>query len=219
MAKLPTLLIFISLFSFACGQKNLPKRDRLAEKSEPYDFFSFQRSYPDIEFDWKGWRRLVQQTRVAESAQSRGSNCGSNLTEWTQQGPMNVGGRCNTLAMKPDNEEVVLAGFAGGGIFKTLDGAINWYPVFDDNPELSIGDITFDPYNPNVVYAGTGDPNMPSIVFNGDGIFKSTDVGETWQRLDNSPEGIISKIVVHPSNSNVLWAASMGNPYIRDNHR
>ena len=219
MAKLPTLLIFISLFCFACGQKNLPKRDRLSEKSEPYDFFSFQRSYPDIEFDWKGWRRLVQQTRVAESAQSRGANCGSNLTEWTQQGPMNVGGRCNTLAMKPDNEEVVLAGFAGGGIFKTLDGAINWYPVFDDNPELSIGDITFDPSNPNVVYAGTGDPNMPSIVFNGDGIFKSTDIGETWQRLDNSPEGIISKIVVHPSNSNVLWAASMGNPYIRDNHR
>jgi photosystem II stability/assembly factor-like uncharacterized protein len=219
MAKLLSLLIFISLCCFACGQKNLPKRDRLAEKSEPYDFFSFQRSYPDIEFDWKGWRRLVQQTRVAASAQSRGSNCGTNLTEWTQQGPMNVGGRCNTLAVKPDNEDIILAGFAGGGIFKSLDGSTNWHPVFDENSELSIGDITFDPSNPNVVYAGTGDPNMPSIVFNGDGIFKSTDVGETWQRLDNSPVGVISKIVVHPSNSNVLWAASMGNPYIRDNHR
>lgn len=219
MAKHLSFLIFFSLFIFSCGKNTLPQRDRLAEKSEPYDLFSFQRSYPDRDFDWQGWRKAVQQTRLSETAQSRELNCGDNQTNWIQQGPMNVGGRCNTLAVKPDNEDVVLAGFAGGGIFKSTDGTLNWYPVFDENMELAIGDITFDPSNPNVVYAGTGDPNVPSIVFNGDGIYKSMDAGESWQRLDNSPSGIISKVLVHPGNSAVLWAAAMGNPYIRDNHR
>lgn len=219
MAKHPTFLIFICIVLFSCGKNNLPKRDKLSEKSEPYDHFSFQRSYPDNSFDWRAWRKTVQQTRVSETAQSRGFNCGTNLTNWTQQGPMNIGARCNTLAAKPDDENTVLAGFSAGGIFKSTDGAVNWHPVFDDNPELSIGDITFDPSNPNVVYAGTGDPNMPSIVFNGDGIFKSTDAGETWQHLPNSPSGITSKIVVHPNNPAILWTANMGNPYIRDNQR
>jgi len=219
MAKHSSLLFFIALLLFSCGKNTLPHRDKLAEKSEPYDNFSFQRSYPYPEFDWLGWRKIVQRTRISETAKAREIDCGTNVSNWTQQGPMNVGARCNTLAAKPDNENIVLAGFAGGGIFKSIDGTVNWYPVFDDNPELAIGDITFDPSNPNIVYAGTGDPNMPFNVFNGDGIYKSTDVGETWQHLANSPTGIVSKIIVHPTNPSVLWAATMGNPYIRDNQR
>ncbi len=220
MAKHPSHLIFFALLLFSCGKNTVPQHNRLSEKSEPYDFFSFQRSYPDRDFDWQAWHRTIQQTRIAETAQSRGGqDCGTNVSNWTQQGPMNVGARCNALATKPNDENTVLAGFAGGGIFKSTDGAVNWHPVFDDNPELSIGDITFDPSNPNVVYAGTGDPNMPSIVFNGDGIYKSVDAGETWQHLPNSPDGVVSKIIVHPSNPSILWAATMGNPYIRDNQR
>jgi len=219
MAKHSSFLLFIALLLFSCGKNALPHRDKLAEKNEPYDLFSFQRSYPYPDFDWKSWRKTVQQTRISETAQSRELNCGSNLSNWTVQGPMNVGGRCNALAAKPDDENTLLAGFSGGGIFKSTDGAVNWHPVFDDNPELSIGDITFDPSNPNIVYAGTGDPNMPSNVFNGDGIYKSTDAGETWQHLANSPAAIVSKIIVHPTDPNILWTAIMGNPYVRDNQR
>ncbi len=211
--------IFFTLILFACGKNNLPHTNALDRKSEPYDLFAFQRSYPDFDFDWQGWRKTMQQTRISETAQSRELNCGTNLTNWTQQGPMNVGGRCNTLAAKPDDENTVLAGFSGGGIFKSTDGAVNWHPVFDESAELSIGDITFDPSNSNVVYAGTGDPNMPSNVFNGDGIYKSSDAGETWHHLANSPTGIVSKVIVHPTNPSVIWAATMGNPYVRDNQR
>jgi photosystem II stability/assembly factor-like uncharacterized protein len=211
----------VLFLAFSCGKHTLPKPGNLTEKCEPYDLFAFQRSYPYPEFDWQGWRKTLQQVRTSESALEKGGGqgCGSNLTNWTQQGPMNVAGRCNTLAIKPNDENTVLAGFSGGGIFKSTDGAVNWKPVFDDNMDLSIGDITFDPTNPNVVYAGTGDPNVPSIVFNGDGIFKSTDAGETWHKLPNSPSGIISKVVVHPTSPSVLMAAVMGNPYKRDNHR
>lgn len=157
--------------------------------------------------------------RLAEKALSKSPDCGAVVANWTEQGPSNVGARCNTLAVKPDDENTVLAGFAGGGIFKTTDGGVNWHPVFDDHLELCIGDITFDPVNPNVVYAGTGDPNLPSIVFNGDGVYKSTDAGETWTYLGLSEQGIISKVLVHPNVPKMLYAAAMGNPYVRDNQR
>ncbi|MBL7810126.1 MAG: hypothetical protein JNN28_20055 [Saprospiraceae bacterium] len=216
-----TLLLFIiCAISYSCGTNHLPKRDKLREKAEPYDMFSFQRSYPYPDFDWQGWRNVIHQTRASETAQLRGNGgCGSNLTNWINQGPMNVAGRCNTMAVKPDDENTLLAGFSGGGLFKSTDGAVNWHPVFDENPELSIGDIVFAPSQPNLAFAGTGDPNMPSLVFNGNGIYKSQDAGETWQHLPNGPTGIVSKVLVHPLNPDVIWAATMGNPYIRDNQR
>ncbi|HRI58083.1 MAG TPA: hypothetical protein PK228_00080 [Saprospiraceae bacterium] len=213
------ILLLLSILS--CQKTTTVERDKLNEKSEPYEMFSFQRSYPDRDFDWKGWRKAIVATRRASaSLQERGvSGCNVNTSDWTIQGPGNIGGRVNTLAVKPGDENTVLAGFSAGGIFKTTDGGTNWYPVFDDNIELSIGDIVFDPTDPNVVYAGTGDPNLPSIVFNGDGIFKSTDAGETWQYLGLSQQGIVSKIQIDPTNPQVLYVATMGNPYVRDNER
>ena len=206
----------------ACSVKNIPATSSLDEKMEPYDQFAWQRAYPDRAFDWKGWRKNIRQARVEATAveRSSSSDCGgSSPVAWTLQGPGNVAGRINALAAHPENEDLVLAGFSGGGIFKTIDGGVNWVPVFDDNPELSIGDITFDPSSPNVVYASTGDPNIPAIVFNGNGIYKSTDAGDTWSYLALDYLGIISKVVVDPTNSNILYAAAMGNPYIRDNQR
>lgn len=195
--------------------------DKLAEKSQPNDMFVFQRSYPDADFDWKGWCQALADVRLDEQAvgERNAAGCTGNVGNWTLQGPGNIGGRVNTLAVKPGDENTVLAGFSAGGIFKTTDGGVNWYPVFDEHLELSIGDITFDPSNPNVVYAGTGDPNMPATVFNGRGIFKSTDAGESWQYLGLEDEGIISKIQIDPSNPLNLYAATMGNPHKRDSQR
>lgn len=194
---------------------------KLDKKSQPNDMFAFQRSYPDADFDWKGWAKALVDARLDEQAvqERNASGCSVNTGNWTLQGPGNIGGRVNTLAVKPGDENTVLAGFSAGGIFKTTDGGINWYPVFDEHLELSIGDIIFDPSNPSVVYAGTGDPNMPSIVFNGNGIFKSTDAGETWNYLGLGEQGIISKIQIDPSNPQNLYAATMGNPHKRDNER
>ena len=211
---------FVLLSLLSCGKREISEEESADGKSEPYDQFAFQRSYPDRDFDWQGWRKAIVRARNTAAVQERGfSGCSGNAVDWTLQGPSNVAGRVNTLAVKPGDENTVLAGFSGGGIFKTTDGGVNWHPVFDDNPELSIGHIAFDPGNPAVVYAGTGDPNIPSIVFNGDGVYKSTDEGETWQHIGLSPQGIISKIQIDPSNPQVLYAAAMGNPYVRNNDR
>jgi photosystem II stability/assembly factor-like uncharacterized protein len=221
MRQTPWLFLVLLLNLLSCGKTVNPVRESLTEKMEPYDLFAFQRSYPDRNFDWQGWRKAIASARQsASAAESRGiSGCGGNPVDWTLQGPANVAGRVNTLAIKPGDENTVLAGFSGGGIFKTTDGGVNWRPVFDDNPELSIGHIAYDPNNPDIVYAGTGDPNIPSIVFNGNGVYKSTDGGETWQHSGLEQQGIVSHIQIDPGNSQIIYAATMGNPYVRNNDR
>lgn len=212
--------IVFALLLNACANHAASERNKLADKCAPFEFFAFQRSFPDRDFDWQGWRKVLHQAGADAAVQARNlEDCGGNQALWTEQGPSNVGARCNTLAAKPDDENTVLAGFSGGGIFKTTDGGVNWRPVFDDHIELSIGDITFDPNNPNIVYVGTGDPNVPAIPYNGNGIYKSTDAGETWTHLGLSTQGVISKVVINPNNSQQLWVATMGKPYARDNER
>ncbi len=193
----------------------------LSQKMEPFDHFSFQRSYPDPTFDADGWRRNVVALRTAfERSRPRTWRAeNSALPDWTLQGPGNVAGRVNTLAIHPQNEDIVLAGFSAGGIFKTTDGGLTWRPVADDHPELAIGHIVYHPHNPNIVYAGTGDPNIPAYVFNGHGIYRSLDGGETWHYLGLGDEGIVSKIQINPLHPNIMYAAVMGNPYVRTDKR
>lgn len=150
MRQTPWLFLVLLLNLLSCGKTVNPVRESLTEKMEPYDLFAFQRSYPDRKFHWRGWRKAIASARQsASAAESRGiSGCGGNPVDWTLQGPANVAGRVNTLAIKPGDENTVLAGFSGGGIFKTTDGGVNWRPVFDDNPELSIGHIAYDPTTP-----------------------------------------------------------------------
>ncbi|HND89305.1 MAG TPA: hypothetical protein PK971_13300, partial [Saprospiraceae bacterium] len=211
---------FTSLLLASCQPRFQPTRDFLAEKTGPYDLFAQQRAYPDSVFDWDAWREALRQARQREAVVAERGGCnGGSPSAWTLQGPANVAGRVNCLAVKPDNEDVVLAGFASGGIFKSSDGGGTWKPVFEDNLELSIGDIVFDPQHPDVVYAGTGDVNMPSQLFNGHGLYKSSDAGETWQYLGLGEQGIISHVVVHPTNSQTLYAAVNGNPYVRNDKR
>lgn len=220
MKYLALLLSISCIFLFTtCRPKPNEALAKVNKKAYPHDAFSIQRSYPDRDFDWQGWQKAMRRARQASQLQERDNSCSGTAADWTLQGPANIAGRVNSLVVKPDDPLTLLAGFSAGGIFKTTDGGINWHPVFDDFLELSIGHLTFDPSDPNVVYAGTGDANMPSYVFNGEGLFKSTDAGETWQYLGLSQAGIISKIVVHPTQPQVLFVATMGNPYVRNNER
>lgn len=223
---LPVLLGISAILSIAACRSTAvhnqaaDARARIDHKAEPFDQFTFQRSYPDTTFNVVGWRRRLQSVRLNEQVAERSGNpCVGYNASWTLQGPANVAGRTNAIAIHPNNDDILLAGFAGGGIFKSIDGGANWHPVFDEQPELSIGDITYDPQNPDIVYAGTGDPNMPIVLFNGEGIYKSTDGGDTWNYLGLAGGGVISKVLVDPQNSQVLYAATMGNPYVRSNER
>lgn len=90
-----------------------PEFYALQRKAAPYDQFSFQRSYPDRDFDWQGWRKAMARLR---SEYKRTPAADNNDADWTLQGPGNVAGRSNAL-LHPANDSIVLAGFSGGCIF------------------------------------------------------------------------------------------------------
>ncbi len=212
------LSISLSLCLIGCWTPDAPtpptesNRDRLTEKYTQSDEFFLQRSFPDIAFDIKAYTKALE--TVKEQAVPRNGGFENFDKEWTVEGPGNLGARINTVAYHPEDTDIILAGFSSGGIFKTTDGGQNWKPVFDNQLFLAIGAIAFDTLQPNVVYAGTGDPNISGFPFLGDGIYKSVDAGETWSYIGLRETRIISRIIVHPTNSDVLYVAAMGLPFL-----
>jgi hypothetical protein len=173
----------------------------------PSEHFFAVRSYPDKVFDYKGYEQALKLAKQSGATQRSAET--RSATSWITEGPSNIGGRINVVAVHPQNQNIVFAGCAAGGIFKTTNGGGSWTPVFDNQLYLSIGSIVFDPANPNIMYAGTGDPNISGYPFIGDGIYKSTDGGNTWSHLGLTAQRIISKIIVDPTNSNTIYAATM----------
>jgi len=119
-----------------------------------------------------------------------------------------ISGRIVAIAVDPGNAHHILIGSGSGGIWETKDGGKNWEPRTDDQPSLSTGAIAFDPRNPLIVYAGTGEGDSFSVL--GVGILRSTDGGTTWALHARAPfEGIgFYDLVVDPLNGNHLLAAT-----------
>lgn len=138
---------------------------------------------------------------------------------WTLQGPANIGARVSALAIHPKDENILYAGFSNGGIFKTTDGGASWKPLFDSEANLAIGAISLDPSDPETVYVGTGDPDIPGNVFTGNGIFKSVNGGRTWEYSGLAETRIINEILVDPQDPKIIYAAAMGNPFTRNDSR
>jgi len=201
-------LLLVSIITFSCNKsKNV--ESLLDKKMEPYDYMSIIKSYPDTVFDYRTF------TQIAKKENLRQKSLAKTNIEWRLEGPGNIGGRINVVVNHPTNSNIIFVGNASGGIYKTVDGGTNWYPVFDDNAYLAIGAIVIDHNNPNVMYVGTGDPAISSYPFLGDGIYKSTDGGETWTQIGLAETAIISKIVIDPQNSNIIYASTMGLPFER----
>lgn len=125
-------------------------------------------------------------------------------------GPAFMSGRIADIAFHPDNENIWYVAIGSGGVWKTENAGTTWSPIFDGQKSYSIGCIALDPQNPNIVWVGTGENVGGRHVGFGDGIYKSEDGGQTWKHKGLPTSEHISKIVVHPSNSNVLWVASQG---------
>ncbi len=127
-------------------------------------------------------------------------------------GNTNAGGRVQDIAPHPTNANICYIATASGGVWKTTDGGTNWSPMTDDLSTLNGGAIAIDPSNPNTVYIGTGGYVSGS---NGDGIFRSTDAGVSWNRIATTAQvgTKVSKIIIHPTNSNIIHATSISGCY------
>ena len=122
------------------------------------------------------------------------------------------GNRAIAIAGVPGDPMVNYIGAASGGLWKTTDGGVSWRSIFDDQEVSSIGSIAIAPSNPNVVWVGTGETFLirPAHAM-GDGIYKSEDAGKTWQHMGLEHTGRIGRVVVHPSNPDIVYAAALGH--------
>jgi photosystem II stability/assembly factor-like uncharacterized protein len=123
------------------------------------------------------------------------------------------GNRVTSVAGVAGDPNTYYAGAASGGLWKSTDGGIHWEPVFDKQPVSSVGALAVAPNDPNVVYAGTGEPFTRSHISAGWGMFRSTDAGKTWSRAGLENTGRIARIVVNPTNPDLVYAASLGFAY------
>ena len=125
-------------------------------------------------------------------------------------GPAFMSGRIADLAIDPTNENVWYVAVGSGGVWKTVNAGTTFTPIFDDQSVYSIGCVTLDPNNPYTVWVGTGENVGGRHAGFGDGIYRSTDGGKSWENRGLKSSEHISKIVVHPENSDVIMVASQG---------
>ncbi len=130
---------------------------------------------------------------------------------WRHIGP--EGNRFSAAAGIPGNPHTYYVGAASGGIYKTTDGGVHWDAVFDDHPVQSIGALSVSASNPNVVWAGTGEGKIRSHISLGEGIYKSTDGGDTWTLMGLEETGRIPRVLIHPANPDVVFACALGHAY------
>ena len=125
-------------------------------------------------------------------------------------GPALTSGRIIDLAVDPKDGRVWYIATAGGGVWKTTNAGITFAPIFDDEKSFSIGCVTVDPHDSLVVWVGSGENNSQRSVSMGDGVYKSVDGGKSWKNVGLEKSEHISKIVVDPRDSNVVYVAAQG---------
>ncbi|MBN1224957.1 MAG: hypothetical protein JXB23_17035 [Candidatus Aminicenantes bacterium] len=131
---------------------------------------------------------------------------------WREIGPACFGGRIDDIEAVIDNPKVIFVATASGGIFKTENNGITWKPVFDDEGiSLSIGDVAIAPSDPDIVWAGTGEPNGRQSSSWGDGVYKSLDGGESWTYMGLKGTQRVGRIVIHPQNPDIVFVAALGH--------
>ncbi|MBT8254108.1 MAG: glycosyl hydrolase, partial [Bacteroidia bacterium] len=125
-------------------------------------------------------------------------------------GPALTSGRISDLAVNPDNFNEYYVATSSGGVWKTINAGNTYHPIFDGQGSYSIGCITLDPNNSNIVWVGTGENNNQRSVAYGDGIYKSLDGGKSWEHMGLKNSEHIGKIIIHPDNSDVVYVAAIG---------
>jgi photosystem II stability/assembly factor-like uncharacterized protein len=168
------------------------------------DWFMLQRVYPHDDVDPVLYERARQSLRVHAL-----NKAASVIPKWKSIGPSNVGGRITSLALHPTNPKILYAGAAAGGVWKSTDGGSRWANVF--NGSASIGSLILSPANPEIVYVGTGEGNPGGVaIYPGNGIWRSTNGGQSWTNLGLTNAGQIGKLAIHPDSPNRVFAAVLG---------
>ena len=135
-----------------------------------------------------------------------------NGLKWRLIGPFR-GGRAVAVAGVPGDSTTFYFGSVNGGIWKTTDAGVVWTPIFDGQPVASIGALAVAPSDSKIIYAGTGETDIREDLSSGNGVYKSTDSGATWNHIGLEDTRQISRIVIDPHNPNVVYVGAFGHAY------
>lgn len=128
-------------------------------------------------------------------------------------GPAGMSGRITAIDAVVANPDIIYAGAASGGVWKTTSSGISWEPIFDKEATLAIGAISIQQDNPAVVWVGTGEGNPRNSLNGGFGIYKSLDAGKTWKLMGLEKTRHIHRIVIDPKNPNTVYVGAIGSPW------
>jgi len=202
-----TLAVILFLFYFIYIEKT-KKNESEKEKTEApdYGWFETQRAYPYEEIPNDERIKSIEYVRNYISKSENYKN-----SSWELAGPTNIEGRITTIVIDPTNQQIIFAGCANGGIWKSTNFCQSWTSVFDNQNTSSIGALAINPTSPNIIYCGTGEANSLRSYYPGTGVYKSTNSGLNWTYIGLQNTFSIGNIAINPSNTNELYVAAVGS--------
>jgi len=187
----------------------------------PTDWFYMQRAYPSGVINYEARAEALRAARALRDASLARGPAKAAAAPWTLVGPANIGGRVTDIVADPADPSIVYVGAASGGVLKSSDNGATWAAVFDGAGSLSIGALAMSPADANVVYAGTGEanPGGGSVAYGGDGVWRTTDGGATWNSLGLSATRYIGRVVVDPTDASRIFVAATGDLFSKNPER
>lgn len=179
----------------------------------------FERNaFPNADIPRGAYQKAIEHIRTKMSVYSSAGRSkilgaiskGMDSQIWKNIGPVNIGGRVIDIAINPKNPKTMYVCSADGGLWKTIDDAKSWFSVSDNFPIQTVGCVVINPIDTNIVYAGTGEAQFGGHMFDGMGIFKSTNGGASWQQVGASsipPYVRVCNFAINPQNPNIIYAA------------
>ncbi|WKD84740.1 Xyloglucanase [Polaribacter huanghezhanensis] len=128
-------------------------------------------------------------------------------------GPGGMSGRVTAIDVVQSDTNIMYAGTASGGLWKSTSAGIKWDPIFDKELTASIGSVAIQQSNPSVIWVGTGEGNPRNSLNGGFGIYKSLDAGKTWKSMGLEKTRHIHRVVIDPTNPDIVYAAAIGSPW------
>ena len=163
----------------------------------------------DVDTRMRSWRQHVQMEDESPFAD----------LEWRAVGPQMQGGRIESVAIPRGSQSTLYVGAGSGNLWKTVNNGTTWEPIFEKESAFSIGDVEVAPTNPNIVWVGTGEVLMARSSYAGTGVFKSIDAGSTWQNMGLADTHHIGRVLIHPTDPNIVYVAAIGHLYTFNTER